>query len=505
MAHSMLHDHTGLTRNYNDPFGDGAHDEPFSVASLTHEDSKTFITNTSGVVVRDPTKTSSLGGPTEAEFLAADYRQHNASPSLESPDRLPTPALHDSTSSPKPKDTMMNLPYRDDDSSSTFHHSSVLGKPDTPLIHNAADMGRLSSYQDLEYAEPSGDDPKSMSEKGTPFRGILGTGKYPLEQRIEDKKRGIGRQKHPFVVYALTIAMVGIFINELVVNSRAQGTPPVVNPMLGPSGSALIYLGARFPPCMKAVQNLSSSTLMPCLNDTANPPTSLCTIEDVCGFGGFHGQNPDQWFRFITAIFLHAGFIHIILNMLVQLTVSAQIEREMGSMGFLITYFAAGIFGNVLGGNFSLVGAPSIGASGAIFGTVAVTWVDLFAHWKYHYRPNRKLAWMTVELLLGIALGYVPYVDNFAHLGGLCMGLLVGTTLYPVISPTKRHKLIMWAFRLAAIPLAIVLFVVLIRNFYTSDPYAACSGCRYLSCIPTSSNNHCQGTGFTTTTTGTSI
>jgi membrane associated rhomboid family serine protease len=50
-----------------------------------------------------------------------------------------------------------------------------------------------------------------------------------------------------------------------------------------------------------------------------------------------------------------------------------QIEREMGSGGFLVTYFAAGIFGNVLGGNFSLVGAPSIGASGAIFGTLAVS------------------------------------------------------------------------------------------------------------------------------------
>ena len=61
----------------------------------------------------------------------------------------------------------------------------------------------------------------------------------------------------------------------------------------------------------------------------------------------------------------------------------------MGSAGFLITYFAAGIFGyvdsfsillvfiqwivsNVLGGNFSLVGVPSLGASGAIFGTAAV-------------------------------------------------------------------------------------------------------------------------------------
>lgn len=52
------------------------------------------------------------------------------------------------------------------------------------------------------------------------------------------------------------------------------------------------------------------------------------------------------------------------------------------------------------------------------------------------------------------------------------MGLLVGATFYPVISTTRRHKLIMWCFRIAAIPLAIILYVVLVRNFYTADPYA---------------------------------
>jgi hypothetical protein len=106
---------------------------------------------------------------------------------------------------------------------------------------------------------------------------------------------------------------------------------------------------------------------------------------------------------------------------------------------------------------------------------------------------------MIVELLLGIALGYIPCtslysyrqvypiffffflplsdVDNFgkfpllmipassaqtspAHLGGFLMGLLVGTFFYPVISVTKRHKSVVWSFRLVALPLAIVLFVV---------------------------------------------
>jgi hypothetical protein len=52
------------------------------------------------------------------------------------------------------------------------------------------------------------------------------------------------------------------------------------------------------------------------------------------------------------------------------------------------------------------------------------------------------------------------------------MGLLVGAVFYPIISVTKRHRLISWTFKVAAIPLAIILYVVLTRNFYTSDPYA---------------------------------
>lgn len=66
---------------------------------------------------------------------------------------------------------------------------------------------------------------------------------------------------------------------------------------------------------------------------------------------------------------------------------------------------------------------------------------------------------------------FLNYLDA-AHLGGFLMGLLVGTIFYPVISATKRHRLIMWSFRLAAIPVVVILYVLLVRNFYTSDPYA---------------------------------
>lgn len=55
----------------------------------------------------------------------------------------------------------------------------------------------------------------------------------------------------------------------------------------------------------------------------------------------FHSSTP----RFITPIFIHAGFVHIALNLFAQLSLSAQIEREMGTGGFFFTFVAAGIFG----------------------------------------------------------------------------------------------------------------------------------------------------------------
>ncbi|KAF8320120.1 rhomboid-domain-containing protein [Clavulina sp. PMI_390] len=324
--------------------------------------------------------------------------------------------------------------------------------------------------------------------------------RHPLEQRIENRRRGVTRQSRPFISWALAAVMGGVLIYELVYNSTKQGSPislkPYVNYMLGPSQVGLISLGARWPACMRIVPSIPLTLTIGCPSNVDNPPTKLCSIEQLCAHGGFHNATPNQWWRFITPIFLHAGIIHYAFNMFAQLTVSAQVEREIGSIGFFILYFTAGIFGNILGGNFALVGLPSVGASGAIFGTVGVLWVDLLAHWGIETQPGKKLAMLCVDLVVGVALGYIPGVDNFVHLGGFLAGLICAAIFLPVISTTKLHKSVMWGVRIGMIPLIIVLYVVLLRNFYTTNPFAACNWCRYLSCIPTSSNNQCQGSVF---------
>lgn len=63
-----------------------------------------------------------------------------------------------------------------------------------------------------------------------------------------------------------------------------------------------------------------------------------------------------------------------------------------GSLPFLLIYIVGGIYGNVLGGSFALVGIPSAGASGAIFSAEGVLIVDLVMHWKHIDRPGRKVS-----------------------------------------------------------------------------------------------------------------
>ncbi|THH09466.1 hypothetical protein EW145_g1984 [Phellinidium pouzarii] len=449
----------------------------------TSDTSSTITRATSGILASDASGKKNDYGETEAEEVANSYL---STPSNYTSSRVKNGFGGSQSISSQNQESYYAQSNMDTLAGASVDenlHSSIKAlraDDNDSLVGNAADTGRLDkggSMGELEYQDPYNSEALVTQPPRESAFARFFSGKYPIEQRIEDKERGIGRQRYPFLVWLLTTIMVAVFIYELVVNGQQQGSPislkPVVNYMLGPSESALIDVGARFPPCMKDVLDVPITLELPCMNDTANPPTEVCPISELCGFGGIDSnETPNQWFRFITAIFLHAGIIHIALNMVAQLLVSAQLEREMGSVGFFLVYFCAGIFGNVLGGNFALVGVPSVGASGAIFGTVAVSWVDLLAHWKYQYRPKAKLIAMTIELILGIAMGFIPYVDNFAHLGGFLMGLLVGTIFYPVISETKRHRTVMWGLRLAALPLVIVLFVVLTRNFYTTDPSA---------------------------------
>jgi membrane associated rhomboid family serine protease len=239
------------------------------------------------------------------------------------------------------------------------------------------------------------------------------------------------------------------------------------------------------------------------------------------------GATPNQWWRFITPLFLHAGFIHIGVNLLLQLKLGGEVERELGPILFPFIYLASGISGFLLGGNFSANGVASTGASGALFGIIALDLLDLLFNWQLYESPKRNLLIHIVEIIVCFVIGLLPGIDNFAHIGGFAMGILLGTAvlrsplrLRSLPTPEGRRPKVlrarfdfknpgrhlqnrkrMWyvwgAVRVAAVVLAIVYFVMLIKNFENGGSH--CSWCKYLSCLPV--NGWCDQGDLTTSTT----
>lgn len=303
-------------------------------------------------------------------------------------------------------------------------------------------------------------------------------------------------------------------------------TKPQFNPMIGPSSYVMINMGARFVPCMhnvKGVQDRGEVVKWPCPGTTTG--LSECTLSELCGFGGVpelytttldHTPAPNQWYRFIIPIFMHAGLIHIGFNLLLQLTMGKEMEKAIGSIRFFLVYMSAGIFGFVLGGNFAGTGAASTGASGSLFGVIALNLLDLLYSWKDRRSPVRDLMWILVDVIISFVLGLLPGLDNFSHIGGFLMGICLGIcvlhspnslrqrigddppyssvgTGYAGTPPSflknpvgffKGRKPLWWAWwlvRAGTLVAVIIVFIVLLNNFYVNQN--DCSWCKYLSCI----------------------
>ncbi|SPO38624.1 uncharacterized protein PSFLO_04103 [Pseudozyma flocculosa] len=400
-----------------------------------------------------------------------------------------------------------------------------------PLKHHAGQMGYAEDEEDEEHQLKRGPEPlfsnqvhhhrpglsdeeakSGLLSRFTAGAGAGGAARTPedkLHEQIERRRQGIGRQRWPIVSYVMTVALVAVFIVELVkaksVTGQAVQTHPNISPMLGPSSEFLISFGARFVPCMRDIAKLPVTTELPCLNASASSSGTytqdqLCPLWQTCGLAD--ANSPNQGYRFISAMFIHAGFVHIIFNLLVLLTLCAQIERLVGSVPYTLIYFAGGVGGNLLGGNFGLIGQPALGASGAIYTCISVELVDLIYNWQYEYRAKTRLAMSLIFTVIGLALGLLPGIDNFSHIGGFCVGILGGLLFAPAIHPTRRHRIVCWLLRLVSLGLLVGFFVGLAVNFYNSaDPLTACTWCRYLSCLPVF--NSCKGDGLTTSTTTT--
>lgn len=133
-----------------------------------------------------------------------------------------------------------------------------------------------------------------------------------------------------------------------------------------------------------------------------------------------------QYYRLITAMFLHSGIAHLALNMYALNILGKNIELLFGKVKYVIIYLTAGLFGSL--GSFIFTKAISVGASGAIFG--------LFGVYIYLYIKNPDIfhvkQFTNLLTLIGINLVFglvVPSIDNWAHIWGLIGGFIISWAL----------------------------------------------------------------------------
>ena len=140
-----------------------------------------------------------------------------------------------------------------------------------------------------------------------------------------------------------------------------------------------------------------------------------------------------QWYRLFTAMFVHFGLSHFAANSLGLIIFGTRFERYFGRTWFLLTYITTGLWGSLA--SLYLSRAFSAGASGAIYGIVGF----IFLYTKLSKRSIEFINWyiMFIYIGIGVALGFgTQGIDNFAHMGGLLSGALMGV-LYYFISKKK--------------------------------------------------------------------
>jgi rhomboid protease GluP len=132
-----------------------------------------------------------------------------------------------------------------------------------------------------------------------------------------------------------------------------------------------------------------------------------------------------EWWRLITAGFLHGGIMHILMNSWVLFDVGAQVEETFGTSRYLVAYFVSTITG-YLASLWWAPAVPSIGASAAIMGLVGAMIAHSVRDRSSYGVAVRKMytRWVIYILIFGL----LPFfnIDNAAHIGGLAGGFAVG-------------------------------------------------------------------------------
>jgi rhomboid protease GluP len=198
-----------------------------------------------------------------------------------------------------------------------------------------------------------------------------------------------------------------------------------------------------------------------------------------------------QWWRIVTAMFVHVGILHLATNMWCLWNLGLLAEPLMGSTGVLAVYILTGAAGNLLSTfvnwfwfnqdwvKFHDLGVfpAGAGASGAVFGIAGALIILLKSHrlpvppQELHKLRKSVIYFAAINLVLGLSISFGTMVahsglsiDNMAHLGGFSCGLLFAAPMVPRIGSSRD----LFLFRLR-VALVLVIGILVLFGFYLAQ------------------------------------
>jgi rhomboid protease GluP len=173
-----------------------------------------------------------------------------------------------------------------------------------------------------------------------------------------------------------------------------------------------------------------------------------------------------QYWRLVTAMFLHAGIVHLLFNMYALYLFGYLVEGVFGWRRFLAIYFVAGFLASVVSFAFGPVQEVGVGASGAIFGLLGA-WIA----YNYRRRSNplasANLQWAMFLIVINTLLAvFYPGIDWRAHVGGVVAGFVAGW-LAEGVGPDSIRPVVRVGGLLALVAIGVVITALRVASFPT--------------------------------------
>jgi membrane associated rhomboid family serine protease len=136
-----------------------------------------------------------------------------------------------------------------------------------------------------------------------------------------------------------------------------------------------------------------------------------------------------EWWRLLTAMFLHVGVLHLALNSFGLYLFGSLVEQTLGTARMVTLYVVTGFFASAVSFAFGPVGVAAVGASGAVFGMLGA-WLAYNLRRRSLAMARANVQWALILIGINLVFGLsVPGIDNLAHVGGLAAGVIGGLGL----------------------------------------------------------------------------